>query len=145
EPQALAGARQTILRHHPALAVCVYHRQEHLWEIPLYLRDLWDGYRFFLRRHGDEFGDVVCYALPVADAGTRGWGDAETRRRGDTGTRGKVGNQEHVSGAGRAGEGTAVGQAHEKLPLTRILVHPGFFTFGREGHDRPDPFELARW
>jgi FkbM family methyltransferase len=80
EPQALAGARQTILGHHPALAVCVYHRQEHLWEIPLHLRDLWDGYRFFLRRHGDEFGDVVCYALPPASSCRVGPDRASERR-----------------------------------------------------------------
>ena len=80
EPQALAGARQTILRHHPALAVCVYHRQEHLWQIPLYLSDLWDGYRFFLRRHGDEFGDVVCYALPPVAACRVGPARASGRR-----------------------------------------------------------------
>ena len=65
EPEALAGARNVICRHRPVLAVCVYHRQEHLWEIPLMLADLVEDYRFFLRRYGDEFGDVVCYAVPL--------------------------------------------------------------------------------
>ena len=64
EPDALAGGAGTIRRRTPILAVCVYHRQEHLWEIPLLIDGICGGYRFFLRRHGDEFGDVVCYAVP---------------------------------------------------------------------------------
>lgn len=64
EPDALAGARRIIAETSPALAVCVYHRQDHLWTLPLLINSFRSGYRFFLRRYGDEFGDVVCYAVP---------------------------------------------------------------------------------
>jgi FkbM family methyltransferase len=64
EPKALQGARQTIAQHAPALAICVYHRQQHLWELPLQMHALCRDYRLFLRHYGDEFGDVVCYAVP---------------------------------------------------------------------------------
>lgn len=64
EIDAINGARRIIQRDHPIVAACVYHRQEHLWEIPLLLHSIYPGYRFFLRRYGDEFGDVVCYAVP---------------------------------------------------------------------------------
>jgi len=64
EPQALAGARETIRRHRPVLAICVYHEQSHLWSIPLSLREMCDGYRFHLRPHNEEGWDLVCYAVP---------------------------------------------------------------------------------
>jgi len=64
ELEALQGMRRTIASKTPILAICVYHLQEHLWEIPRYIRELSDAYALFLRRHGDEFGDLVCYAIP---------------------------------------------------------------------------------
>jgi len=50
----------------PIVAVCVYHRQDHLWRIPLMLRELSDEYEFFLRPHNEEGWDLVCYAVPRA-------------------------------------------------------------------------------
>ena len=66
EPDALLGARETIRRHGPVLAICVYHRQDHLWSIPLMLREWRDDYAFFLRPHNEDGWDVVCYAVPRA-------------------------------------------------------------------------------
>jgi FkbM family methyltransferase len=66
EMEALQGARKTIQRHAPVLAVCVYHRQNHLWRIPLLLRELRDDYAFFLRPHNEEGWDLVCYAVARA-------------------------------------------------------------------------------
>lgn len=64
EPDALAGARETIRRRRPVLAICVYHEQRHLWSIPLALREMCEGYRFHLRPHNEEGWDLVCYAVP---------------------------------------------------------------------------------
>jgi len=66
EPDALRGARSTIARHGPILAICVYHRQDHLWTIPLMLREWRDDYALFLRPHNEEGWDLVCYAIPRA-------------------------------------------------------------------------------
>ena len=66
EPAALEGGKMTIQRHGPVLAVCVYHLQEHLWTIPLLLRQWRDDYAFFLRPHNEEGWDLVCYAVPRA-------------------------------------------------------------------------------
>ena len=66
EIDALEGARGTILNHAPVLAVCVYHRQDHLWRIPLLLRRWRDDYSLFLRPHNEEGWDLVCYAVPRA-------------------------------------------------------------------------------
>jgi FkbM family methyltransferase len=64
ELDALEGCRQLITEDHPMLAVCVYHTQDHLWKIPLTLRELHPQYRFFLRPHMQECWDTVCYAIP---------------------------------------------------------------------------------
>jgi FkbM family methyltransferase len=66
EVDALEGARRTIQRDAPILAVCVYHQQDHLWRIPLLLREWRDDYAFFLRPHNEEGWDLVCYAIPRA-------------------------------------------------------------------------------
>lgn len=66
EPDALEGGKKTIQRHGPVLAVSVYHLQEHLWTIPLLLRQWRDDYAFFLRPHNEEGWDLVCYAVPRA-------------------------------------------------------------------------------
>jgi FkbM family methyltransferase len=66
EVEALQGARKTIERDAPVLAVCVYHQQDHLWKIPLLMSGLRDDYAFFLRPHNEEGWDLVCYAVPRA-------------------------------------------------------------------------------
>jgi FkbM family methyltransferase len=64
EPEALAGARGIIERDAPALAICVYHAQDHLWKIPLQIHSYNPGYKFYLRPHVYEVWDLVCYAIP---------------------------------------------------------------------------------
>jgi FkbM family methyltransferase len=64
EPDALLGARQTLDRHVPVQAICLYHALDHLWSIPLWLQSLGLPYRFFLRRYSDAGWEQVCYAIP---------------------------------------------------------------------------------
>ena len=64
EPDALAGGRETIRRHSPVLAICVYHLQDHLWRIPLMLREWCPDAAMFLRPHNEEGWDLVCYVVP---------------------------------------------------------------------------------
>jgi FkbM family methyltransferase len=66
EIEALHGAKRTIDRDAPIIAVCVYHRQDHLWRIPLLLREWRGDYALFLRPHNEEGWDLVCYAVPRA-------------------------------------------------------------------------------
>ena len=66
EIDALEGARRTIGRHAPVVAVCVYHAQDHLWRIPLLLREWCPDASLFLRPHREEGWDLVCYAVPRA-------------------------------------------------------------------------------
>jgi len=66
ECEALLGARRTIERVRPLVAVCVYHRQSDLWRIPLLLNDIYPQARLFLRSHRADGFDCVCYAVPRA-------------------------------------------------------------------------------
>jgi len=65
EMDALTGASRIIRDSSPVLAICVYHRIDHLWKLPLLLRSLSDKYTFFLRPHADACWDLVCYAVPL--------------------------------------------------------------------------------
>jgi FkbM family methyltransferase len=64
ELDALNGASQLIARCSPVLAICSYHRQDHLWKIPLLIHSFYPDYRFYLRPHFSEGWDLVCYAVP---------------------------------------------------------------------------------
>jgi FkbM family methyltransferase len=64
EPEALTGAAELLRKHHPVLAVCTYHRSEHLWDIPNLIRSIAPEYNLFLRRYAEECWEGVCYAIP---------------------------------------------------------------------------------
>jgi hypothetical protein len=64
ELDALAGGCSIIARDLPVLAVSAYHVQSHLWEVPAALAAISPAYRQFLRPHGTEGWDLVCYAVP---------------------------------------------------------------------------------
>jgi len=64
EESTLRGASSLIRSCRPILAVSAYHRLEDLWELPLLVHDLRGDYRIMLRRHGNEYWDVVLYAVP---------------------------------------------------------------------------------
>lgn len=64
EPEALAGGTELLRRHQPVLAVCTYHRSEHLWQIPNLIRSISPEYHVFLRRYAEECWEGVCYAIP---------------------------------------------------------------------------------
>jgi len=64
ELEALEGARRTIETHRPLLSICVYHKQDHLWRIPLLIHSMAEDYRLFLRPHDVDGWQLVCYAVP---------------------------------------------------------------------------------
>ena len=64
ELDALRGAERLIQRCRPRLAICVYHRPQDLWEIPLFVHGLGLEYDFHLRSHGHYGFDLVMYAVP---------------------------------------------------------------------------------
>jgi len=65
ELDALIGGRDLIQKETPILAICLYHRYDDLWRIPLFIHSLECDYRLFLRPHEIEGWQLVCYAVPV--------------------------------------------------------------------------------
>lgn len=64
ELDAVTGAARVIGQSQPVLAICVYHKQDHLWQIPSLISTLSAEYSFYLRPHLLEVWDLVCYAIP---------------------------------------------------------------------------------
>ncbi|MCM3135738.1 FkbM family methyltransferase [Paenibacillus polysaccharolyticus] len=64
ELAALRGAQETIKKHRPILAVCLYHKGEDLYEIPLYLQNQLTDYHFFIRKYSKHPYELVLYAVP---------------------------------------------------------------------------------
>lgn len=62
ELEALKGALNTLENNHPKLAVCLYHKFNDLWEIPLWIHDNVPGYRFYIRHHAYHDMETVLYA-----------------------------------------------------------------------------------
>ena len=63
ELAALKGAAGIIKRDHPKLAVCIYHKLEDLWEVPLYIHSIDDRYHLYVRNYEDRLDEMVCYAV----------------------------------------------------------------------------------
>jgi len=64
EPDALRGAFEVIRRARPILAVCAYHKSEHLWTLPQIMKAALPDYRISLRRYAEECWETVYYAVP---------------------------------------------------------------------------------
>lgn len=60
--EALTGAEQLIKKYRPKLAICVYHKQEDLWKIPLLIKKMVPEYHIYLRHQSDYFYDTVMFA-----------------------------------------------------------------------------------
>jgi FkbM family methyltransferase len=65
ELKALQGGRKLIQRSRPVLALSLYHLPQDLWELPLALADLFEGYRFHVRQHWFNSFDSVLYGIPL--------------------------------------------------------------------------------
>lgn len=65
EQEALEGGAETIRRHHPKLALCVYHKPEDMHRLLSMAEEMHPGYRFYLRHYEPGgIGETVLYAVP---------------------------------------------------------------------------------
>lgn len=64
EYEAIQGAKRTIAKHRPGLAISAYHTPDDLWRLGLAINDIADGYDFYLRCHAYSSFETVLYALP---------------------------------------------------------------------------------
>lgn len=63
ELKALIGAKETIRKYHPKLAISIYHKPEDMIEIPSYIRGLSADYRLYLRHHSSVQFETILYAI----------------------------------------------------------------------------------
>jgi len=63
ELRALHGAEMVLRQYRPRLAISVYHRENDMWEIPLWINSLGLGYRFYLDHFTTHLEETVLFAF----------------------------------------------------------------------------------
>lgn len=63
ELESLKGAEKIIRRDKPKLAICIYHKPEDMWTIPLYIKELVPEYKLYIRHHSNGEVETVLYAI----------------------------------------------------------------------------------
>lgn len=63
EIEAINGAKETIEKQHPKLAIASYHYPKHLWEIPLLIKHINPRYKIKLRHYTDSVFDSIFYFI----------------------------------------------------------------------------------
>jgi len=63
ELNALEGAKHTILKNKPKLAISIYHKPSDLINIYLYIKNMNLDYKFYFRIHTTVGSDAVLYAI----------------------------------------------------------------------------------
>lgn len=65
ERNGLIGARKIIQRNNPILAICIYHKPEDFFDIPLLIQMIKpDEYDFYIRQYRYGQSETVLYAMP---------------------------------------------------------------------------------
>ncbi len=61
EYNAILGAQNIIKQYKPKLQICIYHKYEHFFEIPLLIKNLVPEYRMYVGHHNDGWSETVLY------------------------------------------------------------------------------------
>jgi FkbM family methyltransferase len=64
EIEALEGAKETIKKFKPQMAIAVYHELSHYYKIPLYIKNIYPGYKIFFEHYSPKFDESIMYFLP---------------------------------------------------------------------------------
>ena len=68
EYEALLGAKQTIERNRPKLAICIYHSDEDMFRLIELIASWKLGYNLYVRHHSQRMEETVMYAVIPPDA-----------------------------------------------------------------------------
>lgn len=63
EEKALIGAKQTIRKYKPKLAVSLYHKPEDIFVLPSLILSIRDDYKFVIRHYASRIEETVLYAF----------------------------------------------------------------------------------
>jgi len=64
EQDAIDGAKETIKRYKPILAICVYHKAEDWYKIPKKVLEIEKNYNVYLRHYMEGIFETVMYFIP---------------------------------------------------------------------------------
>lgn len=64
ENEAIEGAKKTIMRCHPVLAISVYHKADDLWKIPNQVLEIRNDYKIYLRHYTEGIAETVMFFVP---------------------------------------------------------------------------------
>jgi FkbM family methyltransferase len=64
ERDAILGARETIKKYKPGLAISAYHLPSDIWQLGLLISEIDSGYRYYMRTHAYSSFETVLYAIP---------------------------------------------------------------------------------
>ena len=64
EPKAIDGAKSVILKHHPKLAISVYHQKDDFWKIPEQVLAIRDDYNLYLRHYTEGVSETIMFFIP---------------------------------------------------------------------------------
>ena len=63
EVAALTGAKETIIKYKPKLAISVYHKIEHYYQIPLFINSLNLNYKFYLDHFSPGRSESILFGI----------------------------------------------------------------------------------
>lgn len=64
EQDTIEGAKQTIKKYHPILAICIYHKAEDWYKIPNMVLDIRNDYKVYIRHYMEGIFETVMYFIP---------------------------------------------------------------------------------
>jgi len=64
EELAIEGAKESIRKNHPKLAISVYHKANDLWKIPEQIFSIRDDYQIYLRHYTESIYETVMFFIP---------------------------------------------------------------------------------
>jgi len=64
EQDAIDGAKESIKKHKPILAICVYHKAEDWYKIPQKVLEIESEYKIYLRHYMEGIFETVMYFIP---------------------------------------------------------------------------------
>lgn len=64
EQDAIDGAKETILKYKPVLAICIYHKAEDWYKVPEKILSLHSEYKVYIRHYMEGIFETVMYFIP---------------------------------------------------------------------------------
>ena len=65
EVDTIIGAKNTIKKYHPILAICIYHKASHWYEVPEEVLQIRNDYNIYIRHYMEGIYETVMYFIPI--------------------------------------------------------------------------------